>query len=116
MASIVVAGCRLYYEVWGGGSDATSSAVVLCHSKKYPSLMFYQQVPHFASRAKTIVIEMRGFGRTKPVNGDGSDGVWSEENIHPAHFADDLKAILDAEKIKQAHIVCVALGGYVTSY
>ena len=90
-------GFSLYYEVHGAGP-----AVVFAHGAGGNAMSWWQQVPRFARRYTTIAFDHRGFARSPC--GDAA--------FHPKHFAGDLLAILDAEGIARAALVCQSMGGW----
>lgn len=87
----------LYYEVHGEGPP-----LVLAHGAGGNTLSWWQQIPLFARDHRVIVFDHRGFGRSTCPSGQ----------VHPAHFAGDLAAILDAEKVGRAALVCQSMGGW----
>ncbi|MFP8881727.1 MAG: alpha/beta hydrolase [Myxococcota bacterium] len=87
----------IYYERYGSGP-----AVCLAHGAGGNALSWWQQVPYLASSHSVIVFDHRAFGRSPCEPAD----------FHPRFFADDLFAILDAEKIERAAIVCQSMGGW----
>ena len=90
-------GTEIYYEAQGSGP-----AVVFAHGMGGNGMIWWQQVPHFAERHRTITFDHRGFARS-PCPTDAFD---------PAFFADDVLAILDADGIDRAALVCQSMGGW----
>ncbi|CAG2141144.1 alpha/beta fold hydrolase [Cupriavidus numazuensis] len=88
----------LYYEVHGAGYP-----VVFVHGGGGNTMAFYQQVPHFRDRYQVITVDLRGFKQSVC-----APGVVS----HPIDYPDDLRAILDAENISSAALVCQSLGAW----
>lgn len=97
MATVEAEGARLYYEVHGDGP-----AVVFAHGRGGNAASWWQQVPAFAETYRVIVFDHRGFGRSRCEANDFSCD----------HFADDILAILDAEGIDKASLVCQSMGGW----
>jgi pimeloyl-ACP methyl ester carboxylesterase len=90
-------GAEIYYEVCGSGPP-----LVLAHGAGGNTLVWWQQVPHFASHYRVLSFDHRGFGRSR-----------CEPGAEPArHFADDLTAVLDDAGIGRAALVCQSMGGW----
>jgi pimeloyl-ACP methyl ester carboxylesterase len=94
-----VNGLRMYYEVHGSGDP-----VVLLHG----SFMTITNnwTPWIGELSKTrqvIAVEMQGHGRTADIKRDFS---------YP-HLADDVAALLDFLKVKQADVIGYSMGGVV---
>ncbi|MCR6476124.1 alpha/beta hydrolase [Variovorax sp. ZS18.2.2] len=87
---------HIYYERRGQGP-----AVVFCHGAGSNAATWWQQLPTFARRYTCITIDNRGFGRSvAPASGFRLDV-----------FADDVLAVMDAEGIDSAALICHSLGG-----
>ena len=97
MATVQNEGASLYYEVHGEGP-----AVVFAHGRGGNCASWWQQVPVFAQRYKVIVFDHRGFGRSR----------CDDKHFEAAYFPRDIAAILDAEKIGRAALVCQSMGGW----
>jgi pimeloyl-ACP methyl ester carboxylesterase len=98
-----VNGLRMYYEVHGSGAP-----VVLLHGSfmTIPSNWANNQAPWVTDLSKTrqvIAVEMQGHGRTADIKRDFS---------YP-HLADDIAALLDLLKIKQADVIGYSMGAGV---
>ena len=98
MPTIARQDATLYYETHGSGHP-----LVFIHGGGGNTLAFYQQVAHFRDRYRVITMDLRGFHRSVL-----APGVVS----HPADFPDDLLAVLDAEGIASAALVCQSLGAW----
>ena len=98
MPTIARQDATLYYETHGSGHP-----LVFIHGGGGNTLAFYQQVMHFRDRYRVITMDLRGFHRSVL-----APGVVS----HPADFPDDLLAVLDAEGIASAALVCQSLGAW----
>ena len=86
----------IHYEVYGDGSP-----VVFAHGAGGNTLVWWQQVPHFARRYRVLIFDHRGFGRSQ-----------CETGFEQArHFAGDLAAVLDDAGIARAALVCQSMGG-----
>jgi 3-oxoadipate enol-lactonase len=97
MPDVAAQGARIHYQVHGAGP-----ALVLAHGAGGNRISWWQQVPHFARRHRVIAFDHRGFGAS-PCEADA---------FRPARFADDLAAVLDAERVARAALVCQSMGGW----
>ena len=94
-----VNGLKMYYEIHGQGDP-----VVLLHgsfmtiTNNWPDA-----IPMLAKSRQVIAVEMQGHGRTADIDRD-----FSYENL-----ADDIAALLDYLKIRQADVVGYSMGGGV---
>jgi pimeloyl-ACP methyl ester carboxylesterase len=91
------ADAEIYYEATGQGP-----AVVFAHGAGGNRMSWWQQVPHFERTHRVVRIDHRGFGRSR----------CEPDAFHPKHFAADLLAVLDVEKIDRAALVCQSMGGW----
>jgi pimeloyl-ACP methyl ester carboxylesterase len=87
----------IYYEAGGRGP-----AVAFAHGAGGNRLSWWQQTPHFEDGFRVIRFDHRGFGRSRCEPAD----------FHPKHFARDLLAVLDAEGVDRAALVCQSMGGW----
>lgn len=97
MAIVENEGASLYYEVHGEGP-----AVVFAHGRGGNCASWWQQVPFFAQSYKVIVFDHRGFGRSR----------CDDKHFEADYFSRDIAAILEAEKIERAALVCQSMGGW----
>lgn len=106
MKNIEREGCVIHYDIWGDCSK--NRVVVLVHSKKSCSSIWFQQVPYLVQNGFCCIVpDMRGFGRSIPTNKSNLD------SYHPKHFPNDIVTILNNEKInKPVDVICLALGGW----
>lgn len=91
---------NIYYEAHGSGP-----AIVFAHGAGGNAASWWQQVPHFVRDHRVITFDHRTFGRS----------TCAPEAFRPEHFASDVLAILDAEGIGQAALVCQSMGGWAGS-
>jgi pimeloyl-ACP methyl ester carboxylesterase len=87
----------IYFEVCGKGAP-----LVFAHGAGGNTLVWWQQVPYFARRCRTVTFDHRGFGRSQCDAG----------HEQARHFAGDLAAVLDAAGIERAALVCQSMGGW----
>jgi pimeloyl-ACP methyl ester carboxylesterase len=96
-----VNGLKMYYEIHGSGSG---EPLVLLHGSYMTiSNNWTEWIGEFSKTRKVIAVEMQGHGRTADINRD-----FSYE-----HLADDIAAMLDYLKIKQADVLGYSMGGGV---
>lgn len=87
----------------GYDAHGTGAALVFAHGMGGNALSWWQQVPFFTRQGfRTIAFDHRGFHRS----------ACAPDAFHPARFRDDLAAILDAEGIARAALVCQSMGGW----
>ncbi|CAN7776849.1 alpha/beta hydrolase [Variovorax sp. LjRoot175] len=96
MSFVTSHGVPIYYERHGQGP-----AVVFCHGAGSNAATWWQQIPVFKEHFTCIAYDHRGFGRSPA----------DPEDFLPQLFVDDLQAVLDAEGIASAALVCQSLGG-----
>ncbi len=90
-------GADLAYEAAGAGEP-----VILLHGHSFDRRMWDPQFAALARHHRVIRYDLRGYGLSdKPVEG---------RNFR---HADDLAALMDALKIKKAHVIGLSLGGFV---
>jgi pimeloyl-ACP methyl ester carboxylesterase len=87
----------IYYELCGEGPP-----LVFAHGAGGNTLVWWQQVPHFAPRYRVLTFDHRGFGRSTCATG----------HEQARHFADDLAAVLDHAGIARAALICQSMGGW----
>ena len=90
-------GVDLYYEVHGQGDPLVLIAGLMAHSGYWPA-----QVPVFAGKHKTILIDNRNSGRS----------AVTEDGRVPT-MADDVAALMDELGVSSADILGRSMGGYI---
>src|SRR5436309_5438022 len=90
-------GCRLYYEVHGGGP-----LLVFAHGLGGNHLSWWQQVPHFRGRYSCVTFSHRGFAPSSAPPG-GPD---------PADYAGDVAALVDHLGAADVRLVAQSMGGW----
>ncbi len=88
---------RLYYEVHGTGYP-----LIFVHGGGGNTMAWFQQVPYFSRNYKVITVDLRGF----------KNSISAPEHVHPSVFADDMRAIMDAEGLSHAAFICQSLGAW----
>jgi len=88
-------GARIYFEEHGKGFP-----VVFAHGAGGNHLSWWQQVPVFSRRYRSITFDHRGWG----ISIDESDAG-------PAAFVSDLATLLDHLEIEQAFLIGQSMGG-----
>ena len=87
------------YDVFG---DPNGDAVVFAHGAGGNAISWWQQVPFFSRRRRVVTFDHRSFGRSRCAPG----------HFSATRFAADLLAVLDAEGILRADLVCQSMGGW----
>jgi 3-oxoadipate enol-lactonase len=95
--TIKTAGAEIYYEAVGEGP-----AMLFAHGAGGNAASWWQQVPEFRRNYRVITFDHRGFGRSR----------CAAEQFSAAQFDNDAIAILDAEHIDRAAVVCQSMGGW----
>ncbi len=95
MPYATVDGTRIYYE-----SEGSGPVLVLVHGSGGNHAIWWQQVPYFAQRYRTITVDLRGFG--------GSDAV--AEGPDARDFPRDVLGVLDELKIEKAALFGQSIG------
>jgi 3-oxoadipate enol-lactonase len=95
MAFVENQGARIYWDEQGQGAP-----VLLIMGLGYPSAMWPRTRPALAASCRTIALDSRGVGRS-----DTPPGPYSIRLM-----ASDAAAVLDAARIKSAHVFGVSMG------
>ena len=98
MAFVDSGPAKIYYEPL---SDGERPWIVFAHGAGGNAASWWQQVPYFYDEYNTLAFDHRTFGRS----------ACPLEAFDPGAFAADLKAVLDAEGIDRAALVCQSMGG-----
>jgi pimeloyl-ACP methyl ester carboxylesterase len=94
-------GVKLYYEETGTGVP-----IVFVHEFAGDCRSYESQVRHFSRAYRCVVFNARGYPPS-----DVPDNV---ERYSQDRARDDIRAVLDALKIDNAHIVGLSMGGFAT--
>ncbi len=97
MPTIRTSDAEIYYEATGSGP-----ALLFAHGAGGNAASWWQQVPTFARDHRVITFDHRGFGRSR----------CDPKAFSAAAFDADALAILDAEQIDRAAVVCQSMGGW----
>lgn len=98
MAFVDSGPAKIYYETYAEGDRPW---VVFAHGAGGNAASWWQQVPYFYDWYNTLAFDHRTFGRS----------ACPLEQFDANEFAGDLKAVLDAEGIERAALVCQSMGG-----
>jgi pimeloyl-ACP methyl ester carboxylesterase len=96
--AVKVNGVALHYEITGQGEP-----LILIGGLGTATWLWWKQVPEASKDFRVIAYDQRGIG-------------WSDKPDEPytiPMLADDLAGLMDALRIKQAHVLGISLGGYV---
>ena len=88
---------KIYYETQGEGPP-----VVLAHGAGGNTLVWWQQIAHFARRHKVVAFDHRGWGRSQ----------CAPEHKHARYFAGDMRAVMDDAGVERAAVICQSMGGW----
>ena len=97
MGRLRVQDADIHYEVCGQGPP-----IVFAHGLGGSHMSWWQQVAHFSRHHTCVTFSHRGFASSSADSGQPD----------PAHFADDLEALVQHLKIGQAHLVGQSMGGW----
>ena len=98
MPRVAVNGIKVYYEIHGKGDP-----LVLIMGLRRNAEWWYCQIPALSEHFKVIAFDNRGAGR--------SDKPKMEYSIRL--FAEDTAGLMEALKIKSAHVLGISMGGYI---
>ena len=101
MPRVSVNGIRLHYEEVGQGLP-----LVFVHEFAGESASWLPQVRFFARRYRTITFNARGY---PPSDVPTAGSAYSQD-----HAVEDIRGLLDALGIEQAHVCGLSMGGYAT--
>src|SRR5689334_7728067 len=94
MPQVTANNCDFYYELEGSGEP-----IVFIHGETHGTLLFEDQVPHFARSYSCLTYDRRGHGKSSvPLYGYS---LWNQTH--------DLKCLLDHFGFERAIIVAVAM-------
>lgn len=91
-------GARIYWDEQGQGAP-----VLLIMGLGYPSDLWHRTRPLLAANYRTLALDNRGIGRSEAPLGPCSISL----------MAEDVRSVLDAAGVEQAHIIGVSMGGMI---
>lgn len=94
-------GTDIYYEVHGKGAKT----LLFAHGMGGNAAIWFNQLAYFVPTWRVVTFDHRYFARS----------ACSVDDFNPDWFADDVLAILNAEKIDSAVFVCQSMGGWTGS-
>lgn len=98
-------GCPLHY--WTAGPEVQGTApLVFLHGVTMDHRMFNTQAEAFLPGRRVLVLDLRGHGLSQPL-GSGFD---------LEVCAQDVLAVLNQERIDQAVLIGLSMGGYIAQY
>lgn len=97
MPTVKTDNAEIYYESHGEGP-----AIVLSHCAAGNTLIWWQQVAHFAPSYKVVAFDHRGWGRSH----------CEPRHRRASYFAEDMRAVMDDSGIERAAVVCQSMGGW----
>ena len=97
MSMVKTDNAEIYYESHGEGP-----AIVLAHCAGGNTLVWWQQVAHFAPAHRVIAFDHRGWGRSRCELGYRS----------ASYFAEDMRAVMDEAGVERAAVICQSMGGW----
>ena len=89
-------GGTLVYDVFGEADET----IVFVHGAGGNHLSWWQQIPHFRERFRCVTYEVRGWGQSKDLSGEGRTA-----------FRRDLEELMDQLEIADAVLVGQSMGG-----
>ncbi len=92
-----VSGGRLVYDSFGTGAET----IVFVHDAGGNRLSWWQQIPVFRERFRCVAYEVRGWGQSQDLSGEGVTA-----------FARDLGELMDGLAIERATLVGQSMGGF----
>ena len=95
-STLETTGGTLIYDLFGDADET----IVFVHGAGGNHLSWWQQIPTFRDRFRCLTYEVRGWGQSRVLSGEGR-----------ASFRRDLEALLDALEIPHAVLVGQSMGG-----
>jgi len=96
-STLETTGGTLVYDVFGEAEET----IVFVHGAGGNHLSWWQQIPHFRERFRCVTYEVRGWGQSKDLSGEGRSA-----------FRRDLEELLDHLQIAHAVLVGQSMGGF----
>ena len=98
--TLAVAGGELVYDTFED-DNAESGTIVFVHGAGGNHLSWWQQIPTFRERFRCVTYEVRGWGRSRDLSGEGRTA-----------FRRDLGELMDALEIEHVVLVGQSMGGF----
>lgn len=95
--TLETAGGTLVYDVFGDAEET----IIFVHGAGGNHLSWWQQIPAFRERFRCVTYEVRGWGQSRDLSGEGR-----------AAFRRDLEELMDALEIPHAVLVGQSMGGF----
>ncbi len=95
--TLAVSGATLIYDEFGDGPDT----IVFVHGAGGNHLSWWNQIPRFSDRFRCVTYEVRGWGQSQDLSGEGRTA-----------FARDLGELMDQLAIERAALVGQSMGGF----
>ena len=92
-----VTGAQLIYDEFGDGPET----IVFVHDAGGNHLSWWNQIPQFQDRFRCITYEVRGWGQSQDLSGEG-----------PSAFSRDLGELMDQLEIARTTLVGQSMGGF----
>ena len=96
-STLETTGGTLVYDVFGEAEET----IVFVHGGGGNHLSWWQQIPHFRERFRCVTYEVRGWGQSKDLSGEGRSA-----------FRRDLEELIDHLQIADAVLVGQSMGGF----
>jgi len=93
-------GCDLYYDDSDPEGKMGGPAVIFVHGGAVSAMIWWQQVPTFRKKFRTIVYDARGFQRSVDKTGAGMSTL-----------IEDLEALVDYLKLEKVALIGQSMGG-----
>lgn len=97
-------GQKLYYEVFGNSN--TSETVVFLNGLTQSTLAWGLMTPYFKANYRIVLLDFIFQGQS------GKEGHWRDFDTH----ANDVRTVLEKEKISAAHVVGISYGSLVAQH
>ena len=96
-STLATTGGTLVYDTLGDAAET----IVFVHGAGGNHLSWWQQIPHFRDRFRCVTYEVRGWGQSQDLSGEGR-----------AAFRRDLEELMDHLEIADAVLVGQSMGGF----
>jgi pimeloyl-ACP methyl ester carboxylesterase len=97
---IKTAGAEIFVQEAGSGTP-----LLLIHGLGMSSELWCNQVPVFATRYRTVAVDLRGFGQSSKPSEPGAYAI--------QRLAADMAAVIDRLELEPCHVLGTSMGGFV---